>query len=87
MENNNKSKIALAIVAGIAAGVATWYFMGSEKGKQNWISLIDIAKELSDKMIAAGDDKRAYIASAGRDVSDYIGHQAVDTFNRVKSYS
>lgn len=87
MENNNNSKIALAIVTGIAAGVATWYFMGSEKGKQNWISLIDIARELGDKLIAAGDDKRAYIASAGSDVSDYIGHQAVDTFNRVKNHS
>lgn len=87
MENNNNSKIALAIVSGIAAGVATWYFMGSEKGKQNWITLIGIAKDVTDKLIATGNENGAYLASAGRGISEYIEHTAADAKDQVKKYS
>lgn len=85
MENNN-SKIALAIIAGIAAGAATWYFMTTENGKQNWSTLIDIAKDVSDKLIAAGSEQGSSLASAGKEASEYIGHKAAEAFDGIKSY-
>lgn len=88
MENNsNNSKIAVAIIAGIAAGAATWYFLTTENGKHNWATLIDIAKDVSDKLIAASSEQGAFIASAGKDASEYIGHRAEDVLEEIKSYS
>lgn len=88
MENNsNNSEIAVAIIAGIAAGAATWYFMTTENGKQNWATLIDIAKEISDKLIAASSEQGTSLISATKDASEYIGHRAEDVAEEIKSYS
>jgi hypothetical protein len=85
MENNN-SKIAVAIIAGIAAGAAAWYFMTTENGKHNWATLIDIAKDITDKLKDAGSEQGSFLASAGREASEYVGRKASDAFDGVKSY-
>lgn len=87
MENNKNSKIALAIVAGVAAGAAAWYFMSTENGKQNWSSLINTVKDVTDKLIAAGSEKGSVLASAGRDASEYIGNKANGLLEDVRKYS
>ncbi len=86
MENNN-SKIALAIVAGIAAGATAWYLMGTENGKQNWTTLLDVVKDISDKLIEASSDGGSMLASAGKEASEYIGHKANGVVEESKSYS
>ena len=85
MENNN-SKIAVAIIAGIAAGAATWYLMTTENGKHNWATFIDLAKDVSDKLIAAGEAQGSSLASAGREATEYISHKASEAFDTARSY-
>lgn len=87
MENNKNSKIALAILAGVAAGAATLYFMNTENGKQNWSTLINTVKEVTDKLIASGTEKGSMLASAGREASEYIGNRASGLMEDVKKYS
>lgn len=79
--------MAMAIAAGVAAGVATWYFMSTENGKHNWAVLIDIAKDVSDKLIAAANEQENYLSSMGRDASEYIKDKSADTIDSIKSYS
>jgi hypothetical protein len=87
MENNKNSKIALAIVAGVAAGAATWYFMNTENGKQSWANLLNVVKDVSDRLIATGTEKGSLLASAGKEASEYIGHKANGLLQDVKNYS
>lgn len=87
MESNHNSKIAFAIIAGVAAGAATWYFMNTENGKQNWSSLLDAVKDVTDKLVAAGTEKGSQLASAGREASEYIGQKAHGLMEETKKYS
>jgi len=87
MENNKNSKIALAILAGVAAGAATLYFMNTENGKHNWSTLINTVKDVTDKLIASGTEKGSMLASAGREASEYIGNRASGLMEDVKKYS
>jgi hypothetical protein len=87
MENNKNSKIALAILAGVAAGAVTLYFMNTENGKQNWSTLINTVKELTDKLIDGGTETGSMLASAGREASEYIGNRASGLMEDVKKYS
>lgn len=50
MEDTKNGKMGLAIVAGLAVGAAVWYFMNSKNGKQNWETLVDLTKDLTDKL-------------------------------------
>jgi type II secretory pathway pseudopilin PulG len=87
MESNKNSKIALAIVAGLAAGAATWYFMSTENGKQNWSALLNTVKDVTDKLISAGTEKGSALASAGREASEFVGQKANGLLEEVKKYS
>lgn len=87
MENNKNSKIALAVIAGLAAGAATWYFMSTENGKQNWSSLLNTVKDVTDKLMASGAEQGSAIASAGREASEYLGSKANGLLEEVRKYS
>jgi hypothetical protein len=87
MENNKNSKIALAILAGVAAGAATLYFMNTQNGKQNWVTFINTVKDLSDKLVETGSEGGSMLASAGREASEYIGNRASGLMEDVKKYS
>lgn len=85
MENNKNSKFALAILAGVAAGAATYYFMSTENGKQNWLTLINTVKDLSEKLMESEQGSR--LASAGRDASEYISQKANGILEESRKYS
>ncbi|WP_411272694.1 YtxH domain-containing protein [Daejeonella sp.] len=87
MEDNKNSKIAFAILAGVAAGAATWYFMSTENGKHNWVTLINTVKDITDKLIESGSDGGSFLASAGKEASEYIGNRASGLMEDVKKYS
>lgn len=89
MENNNSKngKIALAIVAGVAAGAATWYFMSTENGKQNWANLLNVVKDVSDKLINSTTEKGSLLVSAGKEASEYLTHKANGLLDDAKKYS
>lgn len=87
MENNKNSKIALAVVAGVAAGAAVWYFMSTENGKQNWSTVLNAVKDMSDKLVSVGSEKASVIASAGREASELIANRANGILEEAKKYS
>ncbi len=87
MEDNKNSKIAFAILAGVAAGAATWYFMSTENGKHNWVTLINTVKDITDKLIESGSEGGSYLASAGREASEYISHKAGNMADDTRKYS
>jgi hypothetical protein len=87
MENNRNSKVALAIIAGVAAGAAAWYFMSTDNGKQNWSNLVNTVKDVTDKLIATGNEKGSLLASAGREASEYLGTKANGMMEEAKKYS
>ncbi|HEY1010875.1 MAG: hypothetical protein ACO1NS_13030 [Daejeonella sp.] len=87
MKNDKNSKIALAIIAGVAAGAATWYFMSTENGKQNWSSLLNTVKDVTDKLMAVGSEKGSVLAAAGKEASEFIGHKANGLLEDARKYS
>ncbi len=86
MENHN-SKLAIAVVAGVAAGAIAWYLISSENGKHNWKTLLDVVKDVSDKLIEASAENGSMLASAGKEASEYIGQGANRVMEEVKQYS
>ena len=82
MESNNKnSQIAIAIMAGIAAGAATWYFITTENGKHNWRTFLEIAKDISDKLGDMSMDTGSNLSSAGRNISNYVDDRAQEVMS------
>jgi len=63
MEDTKNGKMGLAIIAGLAFGAAVWYFMNTKNGKQNWETLVDVTKELTDKLKNASLDSTKSIAN------------------------
>lgn len=86
MENHN-SKLAIAVVAGVAAGAIAWYLISSENGKHNWKTLLDVVKDVSDKLIEASAESGSMLSSAGKDASSFIGQKANEVMEDVKQYS
>lgn len=85
METENRiSQIAMAVVAGIAAGAATWYFMTSENGKHNWNTFLEIAKDVSDKLADAGID-RNNLTAAGKNIAEYVKERAAAGIDTVET--
>lgn len=83
----NNSKIATAIFAGLAAGAAVWYFMGTEAGKNKLANFVDdvedfgynlkqkaynTASNLQDKASQAAD----YVQNKTHDLKDYAASKA-----------
>lgn len=87
MENRKNSKIALAIVTGVAAGAAAWYFLNTENGRQNWANMVDAVKELGDKLISNGTEKASALASAGKDAAGMLANKANGLLEDAKKYS
>ncbi len=88
MENKSKSKIALGVILGVAAGAAVYYFMTSENGKQQLSDVIDSVKDFADKTKLNGEKlaKRAGelssdVVSRAKDVTNELAKKA----NEVKS--
>ena len=69
MENTKNSKVAMAIIAGLAVGAATWYFMNSKNGKQHWETLLDAAKDITDKFKTASLESSKNISNQVSNVS------------------
>ena len=71
---NDNSKIAAVLLAGLAAGAAAWYLLGTDKGKETCSSLLGSLKDLSGSI----KDKAA-------DTFEQISGQANDVVAKAKS--
>src|SRR6476469_3536524 len=80
MENKN-TKIAAVVIAGLAAGAATWYFMKSESGRQNWSAIVDAVKDFSDKIKDSVSQQKDNLADLSDKASDYLSNKAVEASN------
>ncbi|HEX7366295.1 MAG TPA: YtxH domain-containing protein [Pelobium sp.] len=70
MESKTKSKIALGLILGVAAGAAVYYFMTDEDGKQQLSNAIDAVKDFSDKAKKTAVEQSGKIANKA---SEYAG--------------
>lgn len=85
MESKTKSKIALGVILGVAAGAAVYYFMTNEDGKQQLSDVIDAVKEFSDKAKTTAveqsgklADKASSYASKASDLANQYAAKASD---------
>lgn len=80
MENRN-TKLAAMVIAGLAAGAATWYFMKSENGKENWSAIVDAVKEFSDKIKDTALTQKDNLADISDKASDYLTNKVGEAAN------
>ena len=78
MEDTKNGKMGLAIIAGLAFGAAVWYFMNTKNGKQNWETLVDVTKELTDKL------KNASLNST-KSIANHVSNNASAFKDRVNN--
>jgi hypothetical protein len=72
MENTKNSKVTLAIIAGLAVGAATWYFMNTKNGKQHWETFLDVANDMTDKFKKASLESSKSISNHVSNVSSIL---------------
>jgi gas vesicle protein len=88
MENNSK-RIAAMVIAGLAAGAATWYLMKTENGKENWSAIIDAVKDFNDKVkskAAEGVDKLAHLTDKASDAVTDKAKKVSDASENAKDF-
>ncbi|MFC5285341.1 YtxH domain-containing protein [Pedobacter alpinus] len=83
MENSTKSKIALGLILGVAAGAAVYYFMTNENGKQQLSDVIDAVKDFSDKAKNTAIEQSSRLAEQAANTSSKLASKASDVTSRL----
>lgn len=83
MENKSKSKIALGIILGVAAGAAVYYFMTSENGKQQLSDVIDSVKDFADKTKLNAEKHGEKLAKRAGEISSDVVSRAKDVSSEL----
>ncbi|WP_017257899.1 YtxH domain-containing protein [Pedobacter arcticus] len=78
MESKTKSKVALGLILGVAAGAAVYYFMTNEDGKQQLSNVIDAVKDFSDKAKTAAVEQSSKLADKASDLASTYASKASD---------
>lgn len=76
MESKTKSKIALGLILGVAAGAAVYYFMTDEDGKQQLSNAIDAVKEFSDKAKTVASEQSSKLADKASSLASEYASKA-----------
>jgi gas vesicle protein len=76
MGKSTKSKIALGLILGVAAGAAVYYFMTNENGKEQFSDLLDAVKDFSDKAKETALDQSSRLVSQASEASSKIMSRA-----------
>ncbi len=76
MDSKTKSKIALGVILGVAAGAAVYYFMTNENGKQQFSDVIDAIKDFSDKVKDTASEQSQNLAKKASDASTKLADRA-----------
>ena len=85
MESRTKSKIALGLILGVAAGAAVYYFMTSENGKQQLSDVIDAVKDFSDKAKNAAVEQSGKLADKATNLASKYATKASDLTSHYAS--
>ena len=83
MENKTKSKIALGVILGVAAGAAVYYFMTNENGKQHLSDVIDSVKDFADKTKASAEKHGEKLAKRASEISSDVVSRAKDVTSEL----
>jgi gas vesicle protein len=90
MEKSTKSKVALGLILGVAAGAAVYYFMTNENGKQQLADAIDAIKDFSDKSKETAinqssklADKASELYSKSQDLSSRLAAEVKDKVSSI----
>lgn len=85
MESKTKSKIALGVILGVAAGAAVYYFMTNEGGKQQLSDVIDALKDFSDKAKTAAVEQSGKLADKASSLGAEYASRASDLTSEYAS--
>ena len=66
----NNSKVVSLALAGLAAGGAIWYLLGTEQGRTMCHNLKDSAKDLSNNVKEKVNDKWSDLSSKASDLAN-----------------
>jgi lipopolysaccharide export system protein LptC len=83
MENTTKSKIALGLILGVAAGAAVYYFMTNENGKHQLADAIDALKDFSNKAKETAINQSGKLAEKTSEVSSKVFSKAQDLASKL----
>lgn len=83
MENKTKSKIALGVILGVAAGAAVYYFMTSENGKQELSDVIDSVKDFADKTKLNAEKHGGNLVKRAGEISSDVVARAKDVSHEL----
>jgi hypothetical protein len=84
---NSNSKLASWALAGLAAGGALWYLLGTEKGKSLVNNLSSQARDISDRVKDQVADQWGNISNQVSDAASSLSNKASDLANNVKNRS
>lgn len=85
MESKTKSKIALGVILGVAAGAAVYYFMTNEDGKRQLSDVIDAVKDFSDKAKTAAVEQSGKLVDKASDLASQYASKASDLTSEYTS--
>ena len=85
MESKTKSKIALGLILGVAAGAAVYYFMTDEDGKQQLSNAIDAVKDFSDKAKNVAAEQSSKLADKASSLASEYASKASDLASEYTS--
>lgn len=74
----NNSKIASAIFAGLAAGAAVWYFMGTEGGKKKLANFVDDVEDLGYNLKQNACKTASNLQDKASQAADYVQYKNDD---------
>ena len=78
MNNKSLSKLVAVLAAGAGAGAVAWYFMKSEKGKENWGAIIDAVKDFSDALQEKASAHKDKLNGISEKASDFLTTKATE---------
>ena len=85
MESKTKSKKALGLILGVAAGAAVYYFMTNEDGKQQLSNVIDAVKDFSDKAKNAAVEQSNKLVDKASNLASQYASKASDLTSQYAS--
>ena len=81
----NNSRIVSLALAGLAAGGAIWYLLGTEQGKSMCHNLMDSAKDLSGNIKDTVNDKWSDLSDRASDLASKASDLANNATSKVNN--
>ena len=83
MENSSKSKLAIGLLLGVAAGAAVYYFITNPNGKQQLANAVDAVKDFSSKAKEIAINQSGKLANSASEASSQLISKTQDLTSKL----